>query len=88
MLRRGGRITAALNGKYIQQDQAHGKPFHPVDLSVLYENLEHVALKNGDFDESADAFAKGRGWRLSRICSSILPPRSAGRTIHTTPRSS
>ena len=47
MLRRGKRITAALSEKYRQEDQAHGKPFHPVDLSVLYENLGYVALKTG-----------------------------------------
>lgn len=59
MLRRVERITAALSEEYRQEDQAHGKPFHPVDLPALCENLGYVALKNGDFDESAAALEKG-----------------------------
>jgi hypothetical protein len=88
MLRRVERITAALSEEYRQEDQAHGKPFHPVDLPALCENLGYVALKNGDFDESAAALEKGLRLALvPNICSSISPPRSPGRTTHTTPRS-
>ena len=37
---------------------AHGRPFHPMDLSVLYEQLGYVALKSKNFDESAAALEK------------------------------
>jgi protein O-mannosyl-transferase len=57
-LHRGERITAALNEQYKRDDVAHGRPFHPVDLSVLYEQLGYVALKSKDFDESAAALKK------------------------------
>jgi protein O-mannosyl-transferase len=57
-LRRGERIAAALNERYRQDDVAHGRPFHPMDLSVLYEHLGYVAMKNGDFDDSVAALEK------------------------------
>jgi protein O-mannosyl-transferase len=57
-LRRGERITTALNERYKQDDLAHGRPFHPMDLSVLYEHLGYVALKSKNFDESAVALEK------------------------------
>jgi hypothetical protein len=58
-LRRGERITAALNEKYRREDQEHGRPFQAVDLSVLYEHLGYVELKSKNFDESAAALEKG-----------------------------
>ncbi len=57
-LRRSERITAALNEQYRQEDMAHGRPFHPMDLSVLYEHLGYVELKSKNFDESAAALEK------------------------------
>lgn len=57
-LHRGERITAALNEQYEREDIAHGRPFHPMDLSVLYEQLGYVALKSKNFDESAAALEK------------------------------
>jgi protein O-mannosyl-transferase len=57
-LHRGEHITAALNEHYKRDDMAHGRSFHPMDLSVLYEQLGYVALKSKHFDESAAALEK------------------------------
>jgi hypothetical protein len=57
-LRRGERITAALNDQYRRDDLARGKPFHPMDLSLLYEHLGYVELKSKNFNESAAALEK------------------------------
>jgi tetratricopeptide (TPR) repeat protein len=57
-LRRGERITLALNERYKKDDLAHGRPFHPADLSVLYEHLGYVALRSQNFDEAAGAIEK------------------------------
>jgi len=64
-LRRGERITAALNEQFRQEDLAHGRPFHPVDLSLLYENLGYVELKGKNFNESAATLEKAL--RLSLV---------------------
>jgi hypothetical protein len=64
-LRRGERITAALNEQFRQEDLAHDRPFHPVDLSLLFENLGYVELKSKNFSESAAALEKAL--RLSLV---------------------
>ena len=87
-LRRGERITASLNEQHRRDDLAHGKPFHPMDLSALYEHLGYVELKDKNCDEiGGHRLKRPCALRLFRIGSSISPPPLPVRTISMTQRS-
>ncbi len=64
-LRRAERVADAVDQKNRQDDQAHGKIFHPFDRNLLYEHLGYVELRSQNFEDAAAMTEKSLHWGLT-----------------------
>jgi tetratricopeptide (TPR) repeat protein len=64
-LHRAQRIVTATEENYKREDEAQGKPYHPLDWSMLDEHLGYASLRAGAYEESIAATRRAMQYRLN-----------------------